>query len=90
MQNKPQLAVDSGVPAAAVPQPGDVVTCRVTRVQRDKATVEIVCVGAQKLNNAFQGVVRNVDVRSLETDKVRHRGLPASVPARVAEATLEI
>lgn len=59
---------------AAVPKTGDIVTGRVTRIQRDKCTIEILCVGDQKLSSSFQGVIQSVDVRET-ADKARFESL---------------
>jgi hypothetical protein len=55
---------------AEVPKKGDIVTGRSTRIQRDKCTVEILCVGDQKLSSTFQGVIQSADVRET-ADKAR-------------------
>ena len=69
--NNPVISISSGHEGAEVPQAGDIVLARVTRIQRDRATADIACVGQQKLPATFQGVVRAVDVRATEVDKVR-------------------
>ena len=70
MQGSTLVEVRTHGAAAAVPQPGNVVIGRVTRIQRDKAALDVVCVGEHKLHSAFQGVIRNIDVQQKEADKV--------------------
>lgn len=64
------MSVTCGHDAAEVPREGDVVLARITRIQRDRATADIACVGQRKLPASFQGVIRSVDVRATEVDKV--------------------
>jgi len=51
-------------PTATVPQPGDVVLCRVVRLTSQAATVEIVCVGTRALPAPFPGTIRQQDIRA--------------------------
>ncbi|CAD7701667.1 unnamed protein product [Ostreobium quekettii] len=53
-----------------VPQIGDVVTGRVTRLRQQAAVVDILCVGERALHTKFQGQIRTQDVRAKEIDKV--------------------
>lgn len=69
-----------------VPKPGDTVTGRVTRIQRDKATLDILVLGDERLRNSFQGVVHKSDVQPLETDKVRAALPHARAGARLCHA----
>ena len=60
---------------AAQPSVGDMVTCRVTRIQSRLASVEIICVGNGVLRNAASGLIRREDilprVEGLETQVYR-------------------
>ena len=58
-------------PRVFVPQSGDTVTCRVTRLTPRMANVDILCVNDVPLTTAaFPGVVRIQDIRSHDVDKV--------------------
>lgn len=50
---------------AAVPQPGDTVTCKVTRITPLSAHMDILCVGDRPLSTSFPGVIRQQDVRAV-------------------------
>lgn len=57
--------------AAALPEVGDVVLCRVTRVSHQQAIVAILVVGDAVLDAEWQGVIRVRDVRATEKDRVK-------------------
>lgn len=54
-----------------LPEVGNVVLCRVTRIQPRQATVAILVVGDTVLEAEWQGVIRPQDVRATEKDKVK-------------------
>ncbi|KAI1113690.1 hypothetical protein F5Y14DRAFT_441635 [Nemania sp. NC0429] len=54
-----------------LPEVGDVVLCRVTRITPREATVAILVVGDAVLSAQWQGIVRVQDVRATEKDRVK-------------------
>ncbi|KAI1342133.1 hypothetical protein F5Y15DRAFT_332942 [Xylariaceae sp. FL0016] len=54
-----------------LPEVGNVVLCRVTRISPRQATVAILVVGDAVLEAEWQGVVRVQDVRATEKDRVK-------------------
>lgn len=54
-----------------LPEVGNVVLCRVTRIQPRQATVAILVVGDAVLEAEWQGVIRVQDVRATEKDRVK-------------------
>ncbi|KAI3321913.1 hypothetical protein HD806DRAFT_150065 [Xylariaceae sp. AK1471] len=54
-----------------LPEIGNVVLCRVTRITPREATVAILVVGDAVLSAQWQGVVRVQDVRATEKDRVK-------------------
>ncbi|KAK6071785.1 exosome component EXOSC1/CSL4 [Seiridium cupressi] len=54
-----------------LPEVGNVVLCRVTRIQPRQATVAILVVGETVLEAEWQGVIRVQDVRATEKDRVK-------------------
>ncbi|KAI0552140.1 hypothetical protein F4679DRAFT_536047 [Xylaria curta] len=54
-----------------LPEVGDVVLCRVTRITPREATMAILIVGDAVLSAQWQGVVRVQDVRATEKDRVK-------------------
>ncbi|TVU27714.1 hypothetical protein EJB05_19211, partial [Eragrostis curvula] len=54
----------------AVPQPGSVVTARVTKVMARMASADIMCVDSKAVKEKFTGMIRQQDVRATEIDKV--------------------
>ncbi|KAI1178431.1 hypothetical protein F4777DRAFT_537644 [Nemania sp. FL0916] len=54
-----------------LPEVGNVVLCRVTRITPREATVAILVVGDAVLSAQWQGVVRVQDVRATEKDRVK-------------------
>ncbi|KAF7521749.1 hypothetical protein G7054_g12343 [Neopestalotiopsis clavispora] len=54
-----------------LPEVGNFVLCRVTRIQPRQATVAILVVGETVLEAEWQGVIRSQDVRATEKDKVK-------------------
>lgn len=54
----------------AVPEPGAIVTARVTKVMARLASVNIICVGTRAVKEKFTGTVRQQDIRATEIDKV--------------------
>eukprot|EP00455_Lapot_gusevi_P000405 TRINITY_DN10190_c0_g1_i1.p1 TRINITY_DN10190_c0_g1~~TRINITY_DN10190_c0_g1_i1.p1 ORF type:complete len:238 (-),score=20.48 TRINITY_DN10190_c0_g1_i1:19-651(-) len=67
---KPLIEVRQDKPPSIVPQIGDTVTAKVTKVNTRQAAVEILCVGAEPLKESFPGKVRREDVRAFEVDAV--------------------
>lgn len=56
--------------APVVPEVGNVVIAKVTRINKRACTVDIVQVGEQALETPFKGSVRVQDIRASEIDKV--------------------
>lgn len=54
-----------------LPEVGNVVLCRVTRITPREATVAILVVGDAVLSAQWQGIVRVQDVRAAEKDRVK-------------------
>lgn len=54
-----------------LPEVGNVVLCRVTRITPREATVAILVVGDAVLSAQLQGIVRVQDVRATEKDRVK-------------------
>jgi exosome complex component CSL4 len=54
-----------------LPDVGNVVLCRVTRIMPRQAIVSIRQVGGSVLDTEWQGVIRQQDVRATEKDKVK-------------------
>ncbi|KAI0977046.1 hypothetical protein F4678DRAFT_411630 [Xylaria arbuscula] len=54
-----------------LPEVGNIVLCRVTRITPREATVAILIVGDAVLSAQWQGVVRVQDVRATEKDRVK-------------------
>ncbi|KAI1853638.1 hypothetical protein JX265_004030 [Neoarthrinium moseri] len=54
-----------------LPEVGNTVLCRVTRIQPRQATVAILVVGETVLEAEWQGVIRVQDVRATEKDRVK-------------------
>jgi exosome complex component CSL4 len=53
-----------------LPEPGAVVTAKVTKINPRLASVDILCVGTRPLDDKFTGIIRLQDVRATEIDKV--------------------
>lgn len=69
-KNSNDLAKDSLV-GNLLPEVGNIVLARITRINRLQANAQIVVVGESPLAEDFQGVIRLADVRATEKDKVR-------------------
>ncbi|KXJ92624.1 hypothetical protein Micbo1qcDRAFT_117568 [Microdochium bolleyi] len=54
-----------------LPDVGNIVLCRVTRIQPRQATVAILVVGDTVLEADWQGIIRVQDVRATEKDRVK-------------------
>lgn len=54
-----------------LPEVGNIVLCRVTRIQPRQATVAILVVGDTVLEADWQGIIRVQDVRATEKDRVK-------------------
>lgn len=77
----PTISVSRGAPAAAggggakqrevLPQVGNTVLCRVTRITPRQAVVAILVCGETVLGAEWQGVIRVQDVRATEKDRVK-------------------
>ncbi|KAL8366770.1 hypothetical protein RB595_008780 [Gaeumannomyces hyphopodioides] len=57
--------------AKVLPDVGDLVLCRVTRISFAQAIVSILAIGDAVLDAEWQGVIRVRDVRATEKDRVR-------------------
>jgi exosome complex component CSL4 len=65
------LATARGASASAQPPAvGDLVTCRVARLNPRIASLDILCLGGVPLREACTGLLRREDVRGFEKDKV--------------------
>jgi len=53
-----------------VPKQGDVVICKVIKVNPRQASVKIVCVGENPLVSDFPGIIRSLEVRQTQVDEV--------------------
>ena len=53
-----------------IPQVGDVVFAKITRINPRLCNAEIVCVNGKAVEDTFAGVIRTQDVRATEVDKV--------------------
>lgn len=58
------------VGGSLIPQVGDVVFAKVTRINPRLCNAEIVCVNGKAVEDKFAGVIRTQDVRATEVDKV--------------------
>lgn len=58
------------VGGSLIPQVGDVVFARITRINPRLCNAEIVCVNGKAVEDTFAGVIRSQDVRAAEVDKV--------------------
>ncbi|KAI5781434.1 hypothetical protein EDC01DRAFT_665699 [Geopyxis carbonaria] len=67
----PTLTVSSATPPPILPSIGSTVLARVTRINPRTATISILVVDGTPCVDAFQGVIRQMDVRATEKDKVR-------------------
>ena len=53
-----------------VPAVGDIVTCKIVRINPRQAQLEILCVGSTALREPVGGIIRREDVRDYERDQV--------------------
>ena len=53
-----------------VPVVGDIVTCKIVRINPRQAQLEILCVGSTALREPVGGIIRREDVRDYERDQV--------------------
>ncbi|GLJ23890.1 hypothetical protein SUGI_0453980 [Cryptomeria japonica] len=53
-----------------VPEPGAIITARITKVMVRMASADVICVGTRAVKEKFTGIVRHQDVRATEIDKV--------------------
>ena len=58
------------VGGSLIPQVGDVVFAKITRINPRLCNAEIVCVNGKAVEDKFAGVIRTQDVRATEADKV--------------------
>jgi exosome complex component CSL4 len=66
-----EVRATTGASAApVVPEAGNIVIAKVTRINKRACTVDIIQVGEQALEPPFKGSVRLQDVRATEVDKV--------------------
>ncbi|CCG81115.1 Putative uncharacterized protein [Taphrina deformans PYCC 5710] len=72
VRNSSKLGEESiGQSLNLLPEVGNIVLARVTRINRLQANTQILVVGETALAEDFQGIVRIADVRATEKDKVR-------------------
>ena len=64
------LGEDAANKASIVPVVGDVVTCKIVRINPRQAQLEILCVGSTALREPVGGIIRREDVRDYERDQV--------------------
>ena len=64
----PSLSVLSLHPPPPLPQPGDLVLARVTRINSRYASLSILCVGSRLTTDTFPAVLRQRDIRSFDID----------------------
>jgi len=57
-------------PPSLVPQTGDVVTCKITKISSRLATADILIVGTSLLQEALSGTIRPRDCRAFDVDSV--------------------
>ena len=69
-KEKPVISIHSSHASITVPQPGDLVTARITKINSRFASCAIHCVGSILLPSPFNGVIRSRDVRLFEIDSV--------------------
>jgi len=69
-EGKPVIEIAHDKPPSLVPQLGDLVTARVTRINTRFAHVEILTVGNATPSETFPGTIRTRDVREFEIDTV--------------------
>jgi len=69
-QAKPVLEVIAHHSIGNLPQVGDIVTCRVTKINARMASCEILCVGTTLLSTSLDGTIRSRDVRAHDIDSV--------------------
>ena len=55
---------------APLPAVGDVVTCRVSRINPRLASVEILCLGDVALSEACAGLIRREDIRAIGSEPI--------------------
>lgn len=67
---RPTVEVTGHKAHGPVPEPGSIVTARVTRVMARMASADIMCVGTKSVREKFSGIIRQQDVRATEIDKV--------------------
>ncbi|KAK9846454.1 hypothetical protein WJX81_004116 [Elliptochloris bilobata] len=67
---RPVVSVARSGAQPVLPQLGDLVTCKVTKVNPRLASADILCVGNRPLDASFTGIIRLQDVRATEADKV--------------------
>uniref|UniRef100_A0A0D6RAG2 S1 motif domain-containing protein n=1 Tax=Araucaria cunninghamii TaxID=56994 RepID=A0A0D6RAG2_ARACU len=67
---RPTIEVVKEKEHGVVPEPGAIVTARITKVMSRMASADIVCVGTRAVKEKFTGIVRQQDVRATEIDKV--------------------
>ena len=64
------VSSSGGKRMAVLPQVGDTVLCRVTRIAPRSATVDILCVGGAAMAEPCAGMLRREDVRGYEVEGV--------------------
>ncbi|BBN19204.1 exosome complex component CSL4 [Marchantia polymorpha subsp. ruderalis] len=67
---RPTIEVTREKERGAVPEPGTVVTAKITKLFPRQAAASIVCVGPRAVRDKFTGIIRQQDVRATEIDKV--------------------
>ncbi|ORY76101.1 putative exosome 3 [Protomyces lactucae-debilis] len=54
-----------------LPQVGDIVLCRITRISRLQATAQIIVIGTTALQDDFTGIIRVADIHLHDKDKTQ-------------------
>ena len=67
----PSTGPGTSVKREVLPEVGNTVLCRVTRINPRQATVAILVVGESVLEGEWQGLIRAQDVRATEKDRVK-------------------
>ena len=71
-QQRPVVTVvgEGAAKTSILPAVGDIVTCKIVRINPRQAQLEILCVGSTALREPVGGIIRREDVRDYERDQV--------------------